>query len=112
MVAIKDLYKNKDIPFGDGKVAKAGTRLHSLMVGDMVRELEAKKAEEWEQHHGDVLSAVSILADLIADETVEGVVLKKNNDGEFEVELVDNIRKSVVNSRNMKKLVYCFSSIC
>ena len=38
-------------------------------------------------------------AELIADETVEGVVLKKNNDGEFEVELVDNIRKIVVKSR-------------
>ena len=99
MVAIKDLYKNKDIPFGDGKVAKAGTRLHSLMVGDMVRELEAKKAEEWEQHQANILSAVSNLAELIADETVEGVVLKKNNDGEFEVELVDNIRKIVVKSR-------------
>tara|TARA_B100001013_G_scaffold311975_1_gene217401 strand:+ start:109 stop:444 length:336 start_codon:yes stop_codon:yes gene_type:complete len=98
MVAIKDLLKDKDIPFGDGKIAKAGTRLHSLMVGDMVRELEAKQDEEWEEYQRDIASAINTMTDLIADETVEAVVLKKKDD-EFTVELVDNVRKIVIKSR-------------
>lgn len=95
---IKEQFANQDIPWGEGKVAKAGTRLHSLLVGDMIRDEASKHDAEMETVVANVKSAIDAIENLFDNPYVEAVVAKKNGEG-FDIELVDNALKVKVKTR-------------
>ncbi len=95
---IREKFANQDIPFADGKIAKAGTRLHSLLVGDMIRDEASKHDAEMQTVMANVKSAIDAIENLFDNPYVEAVVAKKNGEG-FDIELVDNALKVNVKTR-------------
>ena len=105
MASIKEAYKDQDITWGDGRVAKAGTRLHSMLVGDMVKDAEEKHQATLDGYTSEIKTLVDGIDGLSEDEFVEGFVVVKNGNG-FDVTPVDDARKIVLKKRlvlNRKK---------
>tara|TARA_B100000029_G_scaffold232465_1_gene229831 strand:- start:6581 stop:6934 length:354 start_codon:yes stop_codon:yes gene_type:complete len=99
MPSIKESFKDQDIPFGEGRVAKAGTRLHSMLVGDMVREAEEAQSEKEKSYTLSLATALTSIEGLSEDEFVEGFVIRKLDSGDFTVDAVDDQRKIVLKKR-------------
>ena len=105
MASIKETYKDQDITWGDGRVALAGTRLHSMLVGDMVRDAEEKHQGILDGYTSSIKSHVDNIEGLADDQYVEGFIAKRNGSG-FDITPVDDARKIVLKKRlvlNRKK---------
>jgi len=105
MASIRETYEKKDIPWGDGEVAIAGSRLHSMLVGKMVRDAEEKHQSTLDGYSTSIKTHIDSIEGLADDEYVEGFIAKRNGSG-FEITPVDDARKIVLKKRlvlNRKK---------
>ena len=92
---IRDAYANQDIPFGNGNVAKVGSRQHSMLMNVMTEELETEQEEVQSGYIAQLHTCLTGLLGLAENDFVEAFVITKSStdDTGYEIQTIDDARR-------------------
>jgi len=95
---IRDAYAETDIPFGNGNVAKVGTKQHSMLMHVMTEELEEEQEEIQDGYIAQLHTCLTGLLGLAENDFVEAFVITKSDTDEsgYSIQSIDDANRITV----------------